>query len=461
MSKLKTIFSCQSCGHQSPKWLGRCPDCSQWNSFVEEKGFNEPASLEKVERRSFHDERHPAIPITSIESKQDVKVSTNLLEFDRVLGGGFVKGSLVLIGGDPGIGKSTLALQALHALSKQNLSVLYVSGEESLYQTKIRAERIGALHSSLLLLSETLLEHVIEEIRKLKPKAVVIDSVQTLFSGDLESAPGSISQVREVVSRLMYMAKREGTITVVIGHVTKEGSIAGPRVLEHMVDTVLYFEGDAGKNYRILRAVKNRFGSTNEIGVFEMTELGLQGVKNPSELFLSERPLRTPGSVVVASVEGTRPMLVEIQALVTPTTLAIPRRTTIGVDHNRVAVLAAVLEKRADLSLYHHDVYVNVVGGLRIQDPGVDLGIVAAAASSFLNKSVDSTTLFLGEIGLTGEVRGIQHADIRVQEGERLGFKKCILPASNLRKMKRQSRGSFGLELSGISTIEECIKALF
>lgn len=457
MSKLRSVFSCQSCGYQSPKWLGRCPDCNTWNGFVEEKGFEERGVAEKVVNRSFHDERHPPLPITSIEAKQDVKISTNILEFDRVLGGGFVKGSLVLIGGDPGIGKSTLALQALHSLSKQNLSVLYVSGEESLYQTKIRAERIGVLHPSLLLLSETLLERAIEEIQKLKPKAVVIDSVQTLFSGDFESAPGSISQVREIVSRLMYLAKREGIVIVVIGHVTKDGAIAGPRVLEHMVDTVLYFEGDTGKNYRILRTVKNRFGSTNEIGVFEMTELGLQGVKNPSELFLSERPLRTPGSVVVSSVEGTRPMLIEIQALVTPTTLAIPRRTTIGIDHNRVAVLAAVLEKRADLSLYHHDVYVNVVGGLRIQEPGVDLGVIAVIASSFLNKSVDPSTFFLGEVGLTGEVRGIQHADIRVQEGERLGFKKCILPISNLKKMRRK----FSLELNGVSTIEECIKNLF
>ncbi len=454
MAKEKSIYSCQSCGYQSPKWMGKCPDCQAWNTLVEEKRIEKS---EILETRTFHEEELSPTPITALIAQKTPRISTKIKEFDRVLGGGLVDGSLVLVGGDPGIGKSTLVLQAFDAIAKQNTSVLYVSGEESLEQTKLRADRLKAGNEYLYLLSETLLEKVIQEVKKLKPKVLAIDSVQTLYTSELESAPGSIGQVREVVARLLYLAKREKIATVIVGHVTKEGSLAGPRVLEHMVDTVLYFEGDGGKSYRILRAVKNRFGSTNEIGVFEMNEKGLEGVENPSELFLSERPLNVPGSVVSTSVEGTRPLLIELQALVTPTTLALPRRTTMGVDHNRVSLLVAVLEKRADLALYNHDIYVNVVGGLRIQEPGIDLGVMVAVASSFLNKSVESKALFLGEVGLTGEIRAIPHVDIRAKEAERLGFKYCYLPKSNLKKLK--SKGS--MEFLGLSTVDELIRTLF
>lgn len=434
--------------------MGKCLDCQSWNSLVEERSQQDLAVLKE---RVFHDEMTAPVPITSLEIEKTQRCSTRISELDRVLGGGLVEGSLVLVGGDPGIGKSTIVLQAFNAIAGQNITSLYVSGEESLGQVKLRANRLGAISNKLYLLSETLLENVIEQVKKLKPKILAIDSVQTLYTGELESAPGSISQVREVVARLMYLAKREKITTFVIGHVTKEGAIAGPRVLEHMVDTVLYFEGDSGKSYRILRAVKNRFGSTNEIGVFEMKEEGLSPVENPSELFLSERPLNAPGSVVTASVEGTRPMLVEFQALVTPTLLAMPRRTTMGVDHNRVSILVAVLEKKADLPLYNHDIYVNVAGGLRIQEPACDLAIIAATASSFLNKTIPSDILFLGEVGLTGEVRAVSHIEIRAKEAARLGFKKCFLPESNLKKLKIK----LPLEFIGIKTAEELTHFLF
>jgi len=454
MSKQKSIYSCQNCGHQSPKWMGRCPECQKWNSFVEERLVEIPQNLEG---RTFHDEVTKPQSIQNISAAFSERIVTQVSELDRVLGGGLVLGSMVLIGGDPGIGKSTIVLQAFQAISSQKIPVLYVSGEESIYQTKLRAERIGANHPNLYLMSETQLENVVEAVRKLKPKVLAIDSVQTLYAAGLESAPGSVSQIKEVVSRLMYLAKREGVTTFVIGHVTKEGALAGPRVLEHLVDTVLYFEGEGGKAYRILRAVKNRFGSTNEIGVFEMTESGLAGVANPSELFLSERPLNTPGSVIVSAVEGTRPMLVELQSLVTPTTLALPRRTTIGVDHNRVSVLVAVLEKRADLALYNHDIYVNVAGGLRVCEPAVDLGVVTAVASSFLNKAVDAKTLFLGEVGLTGEIRAVNHVQMRAQEAFRLGFRRCFLPKANLKKLKKQPQ----MEYIGVSTVDELIRLIF
>lgn len=442
--------------------MGRCPDCQQWNTLVEEKVMENPTISENRSLSSSNDDVTPrvgmAIPqsIASIAVRQTERFQTRIPELDRVLGGGVVEGSLILIGGDPGIGKSTLALQAFHSLSEQKIPVLYVSGEESVQQTKLRAQRLGAKHERLYVMAETLLENVVKAVQKLKPKVLAIDSVQTLYTGGLESAPGSIGQVREVVSQLMYLAKRESITTFIVGHVTKEGAIAGPRVLEHMVDTVLYFEGEGGKQYRILRAVKNRFGSTNEIGVFEMSEEGLKGVENPSQLFLSERPLHMPGSVVVCAVEGTRPVLVELQSLVTPTTLALPRRTTMGIDHNRVSLLVAVLEKRADLALYNHDIYVNVAGGLRIQEPAIDVGIISAVASSFLNKSIDPETLLLGEVGLTGEVRAISHVDIRVGEAERLGFKRCVLPKSNLKKMKKGK-----VDCVGISTVDDLVKTLF
>ena len=453
MSRPKSIYTCQSCGHQSPKWVGRCPDCQKWNTLVEET-FREP--VVQREHRQFHDSATSPVSLVSIASQETYRIPTHIRELDRVLGGGLVPGSLVLVGGDPGIGKSTLVLQAFHSLAKHQSSILYVSGEESLQQIKLRAERLGVAEKSLFLLTETLLENVLKAASQLKPKVIAIDSVQTLFTGELESAPGSVGQVREIVSRLMYFAKKESIATFVIGHVTKEGNIAGPKMLEHMVDTVLYFEGDAGKQYRILRAVKNRFGSTNEIGVFEMNEQGLCEVENPSQLFLSERPMNAPGSVVVSAVEGTRPVLIELQSLVTPTTLAMPRRTAIGVDHNRVSLLAAVLEKRGDLALYGHDIYVNIAGGFRSQEPAIDLGIVAALASSFLDKPVDSNTLFLGEVGLAGEVRAINHIDIRIKEAQRLGFKEFIVPKFNLTKLKKTTAG-----LQGIATIDELLRILF
>ena len=454
MVRQKAIYTCQNCGHQTPKWMGKCSDCQKWNTLIEEAIISE----KKLDsNRTFDESGSSPSPITEIESKINFRLKTKIKEFDRVLGGGLVEGSLILIGGDPGIGKSTIVLQALDAISQFELPVLYVSGEESLEQTKLRAERLNVGTQNLFLLSETNLEKIINQIQKLNPKVLAIDSIQTVYTSEIESAPGSVSQVREVVARLMYLAKRLGIATFIIGHVTKEGSIAGPRVLEHMVDTVLYFEEDSGKSYRILRAVKNRFGSTNEIGVFEMNERGLEGVENPSELFLSERPINTPGSAVVASVEGTRPMLVEIQSLVSPTTLVLPRRTTMGVDQNRVSLLVAVLEKRAGLQLFNHDIYVNVAGGLRIQEPAVDLGVCAAVASSFLNKNVDSSVMCLGEVGLTGEIRAVSHVDIRSQEASRLGFKHCILPKSNLRKLKTKAK----IEFLGISTVDELMDALF
>ena len=454
MVRQKAIYTCQNCGHQTPKWMGKCSDCQKWNTLIEEAIISE----KKLDsNRTFDESGSSPSPITEIESKINFRLKTKIKEFDRVLGGGLVEGSLILIGGDPGIGKSTIVLQALDAISQFELPVLYVSGEESLEQTKLRAERLNVGTQNLFLLSETNLEKIINQIQKLNPKVLAIDSIQTVYTSEIESAPGSVSQVREVVARLMYLAKRLGIATFIIGHVTKEGSIAGPRVLEHMVDSVLYCEVDSGKSYRILRAVKNRFGSTNEIGVFEMNERGLEGVENPSELFLSERPINTPGSAVVASVEGTRPMLVEIQSLVSPTTLVLPRRTTMGVDQNRVSLLVAVLEKRAGLQLFNHDIYVNVAGGLRIQEPAVDLGVCAAVASSFLNKNVDSSVMCLGEVGLTGEIRAVSHVDIRSQEAFRLGFKQCILPKSNLKKLKTKAK----IEFLGISTVDELMDALF
>ncbi|MBI4041745.1 MAG: DNA repair protein RadA [Deltaproteobacteria bacterium] len=454
MSKEKVFFTCQNCGYQTPKWMGKCPECTKWHSLIEEKTVEVKPSHK---HRSFHDEQSLIQNIQDIECDQTKRLQTKLKEFDRVLGGGIVEGSLTLIGGDPGIGKSTLVLQALNALSRQKCRVLYVSGEESLEQTKLRAQRIGANETTLFVLAETLLEKIMSAIETSKPKVIAIDSVQTVYTSEIESAPGSVSQVREVVIRLMYLAKKRGIAAYVIGHVTKDGAIAGPRVLEHMVDTVLYFEGDGSQSYRILRAVKNRFGSTNEIGVFEMRESGLEGVDNPSELFLSERPLKTPGSVVVSAIEGTRPLLVELQALVTPTTLALPRRTSIGVDANRVSLLVAVLDKKAGMSLFNQDIYVNVAGGLRIQEPAVDLGIIAVVSSSYLNKEIHPKLLCVGEVGLTGEIRAVSHMEARVQEASRLGFEQMLLPASNLKKMKFKSP----IDLCPISNLDEMMDKLF
>lgn len=452
MAKTNTIFSCQSCGYQAPKWLGKCPDCGSWNSFVEE-AFQKERTIKKGLELILP---IPPVPICEIEVTDDHRMKVGIDEFDRVLGGGIVKGSLILIGGDPGIGKSTILLQAMEKTAGQGHTVLYVSGEESAKQTRMRGERLGVCSKKLYVAAETSLESILEEVKKLKPALLVIDSIQTVFTTEIDSAPGSISQVRECAGRLMQLSKGGGISTFLIGHVTKEGAIAGPRLLEHMVDTVIYFEGERGHSYRILRAVKNRYGSTNEIGVFEMTDSGLKEVPNPSEIFLAERPMNAAGSTVVTSLEGTRPILVELQALVSPTNFAVPRRTTIGVDHNRVSLLVAVLEKKAGLNLINQDIFVNVAGGVRIDEPAVDLGIITSIASSFLDKAVDPKTAVIGEIGLTGEVRGVSQADLRMGEAAKLGFTRCIVPSGN-----KLSKRGYGVELIPVNSVREALEALF
>ncbi|MFQ5851045.1 MAG: DNA repair protein RadA [Candidatus Binatia bacterium] len=453
MPRERITYICQSCGYQSPKWLGRCPDCNQWNSLVEER-IESPLRLRG--ELTLGTQEDPS-PIQEISTGEEGRALSGIAEFDRVLGGGLVKGSVILIGGDPGIGKSTLLLQALDGLSQSGLICLYVSGEESQRQIKMRGERLGITSPNLHILSETCLERIVEQTKKLKPAALVVDSIQTIFTSSLPSAPGSIGQVRESSSSLISLAKKIAYSTFLIGHVTKDGSIAGPRILEHMVDTVLYFEGERGHNFRILRAVKNRFGSTNEIGVFEMKDAGLREVVNPSEIFLSERPLETPGSVVVASMEGTRPILVEIQALVSRSFLAVPRRTTIGVDHNRVALIVAILEKKVGLHLFNQDIFVNVAGGVQVSEPAVDLGIAVAVASSSLEKPMDPCMTLFGEVGLTGEIRAIARAEARVREAGKLGFKHCILPQANCQQLGPIKNPV----LSGVSSLADCWQILF
>ncbi len=456
MVKAKSVFGCQNCGYQSPKWLGKCPDCGSWNTFVEETAS--PAAGQKAFSIATPGQDYPPQSILSIETSEEGRMKTELGEFDRVLGGGLVFGSVVLIGGDPGIGKSTLLLQALDRLARKKISVLYVSGEESLRQTKMRADRIGVVSPDLYVLAENSLEKIMEYIQKLKPKIAVIDSIQTVFTSQLESAPGSIGQVRESAGKLMVLSKSSGLSTLLIGHVTKEGAIAGPRVLEHMVDTVLYFEGDRGHPYRILRAVKNRFGSTNEIGVFEMKDGGLEEVANPSELFLAERPIDVPGSVVISSLEGSRPILVELQALVSPTSYGMPRRTAIGVDPNRVSLLVAVLEKKVGMNLAQQDIFVNVAGGVRVDEPAADLGVISAVASSFVDKPIPSRTMVIGEVGLAGEVRGIHQPHVRIKEASKLGFKRCLIPKSNQTRIPMEPET---MEIMGVQSVEETLEILF
>src|ERR671910_352229 len=427
MAKPKVVFACQSCGYQSPKWLGKCPDCNQWKTFGEARFERATSPRGELSLGSKED---PA-PIHEINTAEEGRVQCGIGEFDRVLGGGLVPGSVILIGGDPGIGKSTLLLQTFAAISQQGRTCLYVSGEESPRQIKMRAERLDIAAPNLLVLSETSLERIIGHVKQIKPGLLVIDSIQTIFSSTVPSAPGSIAQVRESSGSIIVLAKKTGLTTFLIGHVTKDGAIAGPRLLEHMVDTVLYFEGERGHSFRVLRAVKNRFGSTNEIGVFEMKEAGLKEVSNPSEIFLMERPLHVPGSAVVCSMEGTRPILVELQSLVSRSFLAVPRRTTIGVDHNRVALLVAVLEKKMGAKLFDQDIFLNVAGGVHVDEPAVDLGVIAAVASSHKEKIIDPKTVFFGEVGLAGEVRGISQAEVRVKEAGKLAFERCILPATN------------------------------
>ncbi len=451
---VKTVFCCQSCGYQTPKWMGKCPDCGQWDTLVEET--RSPVSF-KGEKHSLISSSMEPVPIDSITLEEEYRLMTGIKEFDRVLGGGLVPGTLVLIGGDPGIGKSTLMLQVLHGLSGKNGKALYVSGEESIKQIKIRSKRLSTISPDILVASEIDLDAIMAMVENVKPSVLVVDSIQTMFNGDLTSAPGSVSQVRESTLRLMLMAKKTGIPTFLVGHVTKDGSIAGPRVMEHMVDTVLYFEGDRNHVFRILRAVKNRFGSTNEIGVFEMKEMGLDEVGNPSAIFLSERPENASGSVVTASMEGTRPILVELQGLASSTNLGTPRRTILGLDQNRVALLVAVMEKKLGLHLMGHDIFMNVAGGVKVAEPAVDMGIISAIASSFLDRPVKDGTVVLGEVGLTGEVRAISHADIRVAEIKKMGFTKCIVPQSNMKRMTDISE----IDIMGVKSVSEAMEILF
>jgi DNA repair protein RadA/Sms len=450
--RAKTSFHCQACGHQAPRWLGRCPDCGAWNTLKEERVPAAPKGRQPQAKTAGPG----AIPICDIEVVGEARRKTGMGEFDRVLGGGVVPGSLVLIGGDPGIGKTTLLLQALPGLGVADEQVLYVSGEESPRQIKMRGQRLGVEHRNLLILAETSLEQILKSIQELQPAAVVVDSIQTVYTEQLTSAPGSISQVQEVAGQLMWFAKRSSVPVFIIGHVTKEGAIAGPRLLEHIVDTVLYFEGDKGHSYRILRAVKNRFGSTNEIGVFEMKDSGLEEVANPSELFLAERPLQSTGSVVVSSLEGSRPILVELQALVSPTSYAMPKRMANGVELNRLSLLLAVMEKRLGLHLSGQDVYVNVVSGIQIDEPAIDLGLVSAVTSSLRESSIDHLTMVMGEVGLGGEVRAISQAELRIREAAKMGFRRCLLPERNLAKLD----GINGIELIGIREVGEALDAV-
>lgn len=453
MPKPKTIFTCSFCGYQAPKWIGRCPECDQWNTFYEE------LQKEPDKKSSWRPDTGSAQPVSlrSITATTETRIETGIGEFDRVLGGGLVRGAAVLIGGDPGIGKSTLVLQALAQCAECGIPVMYVSGEESLRQICMRAQRLNAVPEQLLALSETDLSLILEELKKSRPSLVVIDSIQTMYTADLESAPGSVSQIRECALRLITHAKSADITLLLIGHVTKEGAIAGPRVLEHMVDTVLYFEGDRGHPYRILRAVKNRFGPTDEIGVFEMATAGLVEVANPSEFFIAERPEQVAGSAVVPSIEGTRPILVEVQALTAPSPLAVPRRTSIGLDQNRTSVLVAVLEKKIGMPLYNQDVFLSVAGGIRLNDPGVDLGIIAAIVSSKLDRPLPPHTAVCGEVGLTGEIRAIGQINQRIREAERLGFLQCIIPESNL----KNAPDTGTIQIIGTGTVSEAIGHLF
>lgn len=434
--------------------MGKCPDCGEWQSFVEEIQSGKSG---RRGRRILSASQPKPVPIDAIELEPEDRLLTGIREFDRVLGGGLVSGTLVLIGGDPGIGKSTLMLQALCGLAENGRKVLYVSGEESVRQMRMRSQRLSTISSGLMVVSENDMESILLMAESVQPDVMVIDSIQTMYSPELTSAPGSVTQVRESAMQLMLMAKKTGTPIFLVGHVTKDGAIAGPRLLEHMVDTVLYFEGDRNHVFRILRAVKNRFGSTNEIGVFEMNETGLNEVANPSALFLSERPENAPGSVVTASMEGTRPILVELQALASSTSFGNPRRTILGIDQNRVALLVAVMEKKLGLHLMGHDIFMNVAGGVKIDEPAVDMGIVSAIASSFLDRPIHKGTLIFGEVGLTGEIRGIGHVEIRVAEAKKMGFDRCLVPQSNLKRMTKIK----GIELIGVKTVSEAIENLF
>lgn len=454
MAKAKTIFFCKECGYESAKWMGQCPGCKEWNTFVEEPAAKTGGGRTAGRRISKTAAKPAYLAEISIEDHD--RMPTGFQELDRVLGSGIVAGSLVLVGGDPGIGKSTLLLQVCRNLALSGKKVLYISGEESLKQIKIRANRIGEMKGDLSFLCETNLDIIQGVIEEEHPDVVIIDSIQTMFREEISSAPGSVSQVRESTNLLMQTAKGLGIAVFIVGHVTKEGMVAGPRVLEHMVDTVLYFEGDRSDTYRILRAVKNRFGSTNEIGVFEMRESGLQEVSNPSEFLLSGRPKDASGGAVACLMEGTRPILLEVQALVTATNFGMPRRTAAGTDYNRVNLLMAVLEKRCRYEMSRYDAYVNIAGGMRMNEPALDLAIVLALVSSLKDKPIDPKTVIFGEVGLSGEVRGVSMAEQRVNEAQKLGFETCILPRICLDKLKKTD----GIRLIGVETIREAIDAM-
>lgn len=452
MAKVKNdyVFFCSECGHESAKWLGQCPGCKAWNSFVEHKVDKK---IKSAGARAYIGDAPEPVAIGSISLQEEDRLLVGIHELDRVLGGGIVPGSLTLVGGDPGIGKSTLLLQVCKKLSDKGNEVLYISGEESLRQIKLRAVRIGSMNEHLKLLCETNLETIVEAVRKHKPHVAIIDSIQTMESGSLDAAPGSVTQVREATSILMRMAKEEGVSVFIVGHVTKEGTVAGPRMLEHMVDTVLYFEGDRHASYRILRGVKNRFGSTNEIGVFEMKSEGLIEVPNPSEYMLQGRPENASGGVVSCALEGTRPLLIEIQALVARTNFGFPRRQSAGSDMNRLNLLMAVLEKRQDIKIGDYDAYVNIAGGMKITEPAIDLGIAMAIVSSFRDRAVADDLIAFGEIGLSGEVRAVNAAVQRVAEAKKLGFARCVLPASNIDACKEIK----GIELIGVKNVSEAL----
>lgn len=448
MAKVKTKFVCNECGSESPKWMGKCPECGQWNTLVEEVEQKEVQAQQKLLGVLSKPES-----LLNISDNVEARLSTGNSELDRVLGGGIVKGSLVLVGGDPGIGKSTLLLQISNNIGLKGLKVLYVSGEESAAQIKLRASRIDIRTGNIYLVSENNTYNVDAYVRDMKPDILIVDSIQTMYNPDITSAPGSVSQVREATLGLMKIAKQDGIATFIVGHVTKQGAIAGPRVLEHMVDTVLYFEGETHMSYRVLRAVKNRFGSTNEIGIFEMGDKGLTEVLNPSEMLLSGRMKGAAGSCVISAMEGTRAMLVEVQALLSHTSFGVPRRNATGIDYNRVMLLMAVLEKRVGMQLGGSDSYVNVVGGIKLNEPAADLGVIAAIASSFRDKEIDEGTVVIGEVGLAGEVRAVNFMEKRVNEAAKLGFKRCIIPRNNLNRLCDKA----GIEVVGVASVNEML----
>lgn len=452
MVKNRTVFTCQNCGYQSPKWLGRCPECGEWNSFVEENYAPIPAKRQ----RGIGGTKGEVKKLAEVEEEGFLRVESGISELDNVLGGGIVQGSFVLIGGDPGVGKSTLILELAGRIAEKGMKVLYVSGEESLSQLKMRASRLKINSDNLFVLSETLLENILEDVEGIKPFLLIVDSIQTVYTQDISSAPGTVSQVRECAGKLMVVAKGKGITTFVIGHVTKEGTIAGPRVLEHIVDTVLYFEGELQSNFRILRSHKNRFGSVSEIGVFRMTSVGLVEVQNPSEYLLSQRMEKTSGSVIISAIEGIRPLLMEVQALVSQTPFGVPRRNTIGLDPYRVNLLIAIMEKRLGLSFLGYDVFLNVAGGIRVTEPAGDLGIIMALYSSLKDRAVDNNTVFFGEVGLGGEVRAVSMPSERIKEAERLGFRRMVMPDQEIENGK-----SFKIELLKVRHIRDVIKAVF